>query len=104
MLTALSLLLIMFYSGSYASIRPIRYPVFHIIPRHPDADFASLLRRVCRIGEKVCRVLSVRPPAWNNSAPTGQILMQVRIYGFLENLSKKIRFPLKSDEYDGYFT
>jgi hypothetical protein len=44
-----------------ASFRLIRYPVFQI-PRHRDMDFASLLGRVRKIGEKRCRVcLSVRP-------------------------------------------
>ena len=32
--------------GRHVSIRPIRYPVFQTVPRHPDVDFASLLRRV----------------------------------------------------------
>jgi hypothetical protein len=36
--------------------------------------------------------LSVRPSAWNNSAPTGRILTRFNIWVFLENLSKKLKF------------
>jgi len=32
--------------------------------------------------------LSVRPSAWNNSAPTGHIFMEFDIWGFLENCQK----------------
>jgi hypothetical protein len=37
--------------------------------------------------------LSVRPSAWNNSAPTESIFTKFHISGFFENLSKKIKFP-----------
>jgi hypothetical protein len=36
--------------------------------------------------------LSVRPSAWNNSAPTGRIFMKFNIRGFFENLSRKLKF------------
>ena len=56
---ALSALLRMFHSGSYAAgarqfVRSV-YQHFQIL-RHPDVDFASLLRRVRKIGQKLCRV------------------------------------------------
>jgi len=55
----------MCHSGSYvADLRQFVLSVIHYfqIPRHPDEDFASLLRRVRKFGEKLCRVcLSARP-------------------------------------------
>jgi hypothetical protein len=36
-------------------------------------------------------VMSVRPPPWNNSVPTGRILMKFVIGIFFENLSRKIQ-------------
>jgi hypothetical protein len=39
-------------------------------------------------------VMSVRPssPAWNNSAPTGRILVKFDVWIFYENLSTKFKF------------
>jgi hypothetical protein len=37
-------------------------------------------------------VMSVRPPAWNNSAPTGLIFMKFDIWALFENLSRKFKF------------
>ena len=37
-------------------------------------------------------VMSVRPSAWNDSAPTGRIFMKFDIWGFFENLSWKFKF------------
>ena len=48
--------------------------------------------------------LSVRPSAWNTSAPTGRIFIKCYISAFFENLSKKIKVSLKSDKNNGYFT
>jgi hypothetical protein len=36
--------------------------------------------------------MSVRPSAWNNSAPTGRILMKFGVWESVENLSGKIKF------------
>jgi hypothetical protein len=36
--------------------------------------------------------LSVRPSAWNNSAPTGQISMKIDIGKFFEKLLRKFKF------------
>ena len=49
-------------------------------------------------------VMSVRPSAWNNWAPTERNFVKFDICGFLENLSKKFQVSLKSDKNDGYFT
>ena len=38
--------------------------------------------------------MSVCPFAWNNSVPTGRIIMKSDIWVFLENLSRKFRFYL----------
>jgi hypothetical protein len=35
---------------------------------------------------------SDRPPAWKNSAPTGRIFMQICIWLFFKNLSRKFKF------------
>ena len=35
---------------------------------------------------------SVRPSAWNNSAPTGRIFLKYDVWVFLENLSRKYKF------------
>jgi hypothetical protein len=37
-------------------------------------------------------VMSVRPSAWNSSAPTGRILMKLDISPFFENLLRKFKF------------
>jgi hypothetical protein len=37
-------------------------------------------------------VMSVRPAAQNNSAPTGRIFMKFDIWAFFENLWKKFKF------------
>jgi len=38
--------------------------------------------------------MSVRPSAWNNSAPTGRISMKsgISVYAYFENLSRKFKF------------
>ena len=36
--------------------------------------------------------MSVRPSAWNNSAPTGRIFTKIDILLFFENLSRKFKF------------
>jgi len=41
-------------------------------------------------------VMSVRPSAWDNSAPTRRILFKFRIQVFAENV-EKIQVSLKSD-------
>jgi hypothetical protein len=38
-------------------------------------------------------VMSVCLSAWNNSAPTGRIAIKFGIWGLLENLSRKFKFP-----------
>ena len=37
-------------------------------------------------------VMSVRLSAWNNSAPIGRIFIKFDIWGFFENLSRKLNF------------
>jgi len=36
--------------------------------------------------------MSVRPSAWNNSAPAGRITMKFGIWVFFENLSTRVKF------------
>jgi hypothetical protein len=47
---------------------------------------------------------SVRPPPWNNSAPTGPIFMKIDIWVHFGSMSKKIQVSLTSDTHNGYFT
>jgi hypothetical protein len=42
--------------------------------------------------ETIGFVMSVRPSAWKNSAPTGRIFMKFDIWECLENLSRKFKF------------
>jgi hypothetical protein len=54
-----------------------------------------LLASLC---QSVCLSIfcpSVRPSAWNNSAPTGRIFMKLNISVFFENLSRKFKFRYK---------
>ena len=51
---------------------------------------AKLRKATIRFVVSVCP--SVRPSAWNNSAPTGRIFMKFDIWIFFENLSKKFNF------------
>jgi hypothetical protein len=51
--------------------------------------FVFLFRRL-RKSSPFC--LSVRPSAWNNSAPSGGIFMKFDIWVFSENLSRKFKF------------
>ena len=53
---------------------------------------------------QVCLSISVRPPALNNSVPTGRIFMKFDIWVFFEKLSRKFQVPLKSNKNNGYFT
>jgi hypothetical protein len=52
-----------------------------------------LFRRVRKICEKR-RLASSCPSAWNNSAPTGRMLIKLDIRAFFENLSRKSKFDL----------
>jgi len=38
------------------------------------------------------QLMSVCPSAWNNSAPTERILVKCGIWGFFENLPRKLKF------------
>ena len=63
------------------------------------------VRKIKKIGyhrRHVC--LFLRRSAWNNSAPTGRIFMGFDIWGFSENLSRKIQVSLKSDKNKRCFT
>jgi hypothetical protein len=69
-----------------------------------------IFRRVHKIAKSDCGcVLSVCLSAWNNSAPTGQILKKFDIWEFFGNLSKKFKFHenpprITSTVHKGVFT
>ena len=67
----------------------------------------SVFRRVRKFAKLeywLCHVCpSVRPPAWNNWAPTGRILIKILYLGFLK-MCQEIQVLLKSDKNNGYFT
>ena len=52
----------------------------------------------------MCVCPSVRPSAWNNSAPTGWIFMKFYIWDFFLNSFEKIQVWIKYDNNNGYFT
>ena len=45
-----------------------------------------------KLRKAIISFMSVRPSAWNNSAPTGQIFMKFGIWVFFENLWIKFKF------------
>jgi len=48
-------------------------------------------------------VMYARKSAWNISASTGRIFIKFNTWGNRENLSRKLKFPLKLDKSNGYF-
>jgi hypothetical protein len=55
--------------------------------------FCSFLGTVVKLRKAtISFVKSVRPSAWNNSAPTGQIFMKFDIWVFFEDLLRKFKF------------
>ena len=48
--------------------------------------------------------ISVRPSDWNNSSPTGRIIIKFDIRAFFQNLYRKFKISIKSDKNNGYFT
>jgi len=70
------------------------------------ASFSKIFRCVRKIA-KIYHLLrhvsqSVRPSAWNNSAPTGRIFMKFDFWVFFEKSVQKIQVSLKSDKNNGY--
>jgi len=66
-------------------------------------SFKSNINRVRKIAKDLTAssFLSLRPPARNNAAPTGRILMKFDIWVPFEN---EIQVSLKSDKNNGFFT
>jgi len=61
-------------------------------------SFAKFLRATVNL-RRVC------PSPWNNSAPTGRILMKFKIWALFRKISREnSKFFLKSDKNNGYFT
>jgi len=61
-------------------------------------------RRVRKISKSYYSFVSVRLCAWNNSSPTGRILMKFDIWVLLEKIYEKIRVSLKWDNTNSCFT
>ena len=67
-----------------------------------DLMFLGFLSCVCKLQEvTISFIMSVRPSAWRNLAPTGQIFMKFDIFW---KSVQKIQVSLKSDNNNGYFT
>ena len=67
--------------------------------------FFSVLCTFAKLQEVNIRyVMSVCDTAWNNSVSTRRIFMDIDVWVFFDNLSKKIQVSLKSDKNKGYFT
>jgi hypothetical protein len=57
--------------------------------------FSAFLDTYAKLREgSISFVMSVRPSAWNNWAPTGRIFMKFGIWVFFQNLSRKFKFHL----------
>jgi hypothetical protein len=66
--------------------------------------FPSILGTFAKLRKAtISYVISVRPSAWSNSAPTGRIFMTFDVSLFFVNLSKT-QVLLKSDKNNAYFT
>ena len=55
-------------------------------------EFLGTFAKLRKATVSFVRTLSVRPRAWNNSAPTGRTLMKFDVWGFFENPSIKFKF------------
>ena len=73
----------------------------YVVRCTPLSDIQSaLMIQVARLSGAIVKlreatisfVISVRPSAWNNSAPTGRIFMKFDLCWFLETLSRKFNF------------
>ena len=73
------------HAVSHVKQNPAYLSVHHLLCRYFLGAFAKLRKDTTNSAMSVRP--SVRRPAWNNSAPTGRILMKVNI----EDLSKKRR-------------
>jgi len=60
-------------------------------PTNPDKFLGTELRKVA-----FSLVVSVRPSAWNNSAPTGRVFIKFLTFEYFSKL-EKIEVSLKSD-------
>ena len=61
--------------------------------RHTGSSVASLPQLMLQALSKNCEfVMSVCPFVWNNSTPTGRILMKFGIFIYFENLLRKFKF------------
>jgi len=78
--------------------------IFHTL----KINFRSVIRRAPKIAKsdyQLCHVCpSVRPVAWNNSAPTGRISTKPDIWELFWKSVKKIQVSVKSNNINGYFT
>ena len=53
----------------------------------------QVLGAFAKLGTEIISLfMSVRLSAWNNTAPTGQFFIKFDIWGFFENLSRKLHF------------
>jgi hypothetical protein len=83
---------------SHVKQNPAYLSVLHLVCRYFLGAFAKLRK------DTTNSAMSVRPSAWNNSAPTGRILMKVNIEDLSKKKDEKIQVSLKVDKNNGYFT
>ena len=72
------------------------WAVIHSVNLHqmsrPMIQFLSFLDALAKVRKAtVSLVMSVRPSAWNNLAPTGRIFMKFDMRVFFENISRKFK-------------
>ena len=89
-------------SRTISSVRPRPRP-FTCFPVHYRPILCHY--QCCQMYHSVrARCMSARPSAWNNSAPTGRIVMKFYIGIFFEKHVEQIQVSLKSGKNNGYFT
>jgi hypothetical protein len=75
-----------------AALMPAAGESFRIrLTYSPPSERGTMFRRVYKIAT-ISFVMFVHLSAWNNSAPTGRILMKLDTLAFFENMSRKFKF------------
>jgi len=99
------------YISGHGEEKEIRDSIFSYLSRQEIIMFivmfkhhVSLLGEFAKFEKRLLAspCLSVRPSAWNYSAPTGRIFMKVDKY--FSNICRKNKNFIKSDKNTGYFT
>jgi hypothetical protein len=89
------------YSRLTVSVFTFKAPAFADGHKLSLGAFARLRKATISFSSHPSVCPSVRPSAWNNSAPTGRIFMKLDLWVFFENLLRK-PVSFKSDKNKGH--